>query len=80
MTTLMKCLVEYSEIFLINKETHMDKNDVEYLRLLHQHLERAYKELEILKQKTDLKILEIEQVEELVDVMERRRKNSKKDT
>lgn len=58
----------------------MDKNDVEYLRLLHQHLNRAYKELETLRQKMDLKLIEIDQVEELVDVLERRKTNSKKDT
>ena len=58
----------------------VDKNDVEYLRLLQQHLYRAYKELDELKKKVDLKLLEIDQVEELVELLERKVKDTKKDT
>ena len=58
----------------------VDKNDVEYLRLLKQHLQRAYGELSELKKKVDLKMIEIDQVEELVELLERKVKDTKKDT
>lgn len=53
----------------------MNDNDKEYLRLLKKHLEKAYKELEELKKKVDLKILEINQVEELVNTLEKQERS-----
>ena len=50
----------------------MDKIDLEYHQLLKQHLERAYKELQDLRNKVDKKILEINEIEELIDTIENR--------
>lgn len=55
-----------------------DKNDIEYLRLLKQHLYRAYGELDELKKKVDFKMIEIDQVEELVELLERKLKGEEK--
>lgn len=48
----------------------MDKIDKKYYELLKQHLDRAYKELQELRKKTDKKILEINDIEELIDTIE----------
>lgn len=50
----------------------MDKIDKEYYELLKQHLDRAYKELQELRKKTDKKIIEINEIEELIDTIENR--------
>lgn len=50
----------------------MDKIDLEYHKLLKQHLNRAYKELQELRKKTDKKIIEINEIEELIDTIENR--------
>ena len=50
----------------------MDKIDLEYHKLLKQHLNRAYKELQELRKKTDKKIIEINEIEELIDTIESR--------
>ena len=51
----------------------MDKIDLEYYKLLKQHLDRAYKELQELRDKTDKKIVEINEIEELMDVIEEKK-------
>ncbi|MBR2248551.1 MAG: hypothetical protein IJ880_16305 [Bacilli bacterium] len=51
----------------------MDKIDQEYYQLLKQHLDRAYKELQELRKKTDKKIVEINEIEELMDVIEEKK-------
>ena len=48
----------------------MNKIDEEYYQLLKQHLDRAYKELKELRYKTDKKIVEINEIEELIDTIE----------
>ena len=50
----------------------MDKIDLEYHKLLKQHLDRAYKELQDLKNKVDKKILEINEIEELIEIIDSR--------
>ena len=50
----------------------MNKFDEEYYQLLKQHLNRAYKELQDLKNKVDKKILEINEIEELIEMIESR--------
>lgn len=52
----------------------MDKIDKEYYELLKQHLDRAYKELQELRKKIDKKILEINEIEELIDTIEESQK------
>ena len=48
----------------------MDKFDKEYYELLKQHLNRAYKELQELRDRVDKKIVEINEIEELMDTIE----------
>lgn len=48
----------------------MDKIDKEYYELLKQHLARAYRELKDLRKKVDKKIVEINEIEELIDTIE----------
>ena len=45
----------------------LDKNSKEYLELLRQHLQRAKSDLEKIKKRMDLKMLEIEQVTEMIE-------------
>ena len=52
----------------------MDKIDKEYYELLNQHLDRAYKELQELRKKTDKKIIEINEIEELIETIEESKK------
>ena len=52
----------------------MDKIDKEYYELLKRHLDRAYDELQELREKTDKKIVEINEIEELTDTIEESKK------
>ena len=54
----------------------MDRNDQEYLVLLRKHLETAKYELNELRRAMDLKMIEIEQVEELIDALNKYDKES----
>ena len=50
----------------------LDKSDREYLELLKKHLARAEQDLQYLKDKVDLKIIEINAMEEMIETLERK--------
>ena len=58
----------------------MDKNDKEYLALLKKHLTKAYEELNELKKSVNMKIIEIDQLEELITIMEGKHGNADSNT